>query len=98
MRFGGADMAASTLTLRSVDSGAFAPSAGFAGHFTASGEEFVSLVNGSLQVHGLEPLPARGQEAGGLQPVQHPMVEREAEVHHRLDPDHAVDRNRPLYD
>src|SRR5438445_12815546 len=57
-----------------------------------------SSVDWRLGGHGLEPFAARGQKARGLQPVEHPVVERETEVHHRLDPDHAADRHRPVDD
>src|SRR5438093_4499836 len=55
-------------------------------------------VNGRLRRDGFEPSPARGEEPCSLQPIEHTMVEREAEVHHRLDPDQAVDGDWPLDD
>src|SRR5690242_4734873 len=48
--------------------------------------------------HRLQPLPRGGQETGGLEAVEHPVIEGEAEVHHRLDAEHPVDRNGPLLD
>src|SRR4051812_22803923 len=44
------------------------------------------LVDRGLRAGCLQPLPRRGQEPGCLQAVENPVVEREAEVHHRLDP------------
>src|SRR5437667_14278 len=54
------------------------------------------LVDRRLHGYRLEPLAARGQKARRLQAVQHAVVEREAEIHHRLDRDHAGDGHGPL--
>src|SRR5258708_29180490 len=58
--------------------------------FSAPGRRF-SSVDRRFQRDRFQPLPDRGQEARRLQPVEHAVVEREAQVHHRLDPDHPLD-------
>src|SRR5207247_10447788 len=39
------------------------------------------LIDWCVQAHSFQPFPAGGEEPGGLQAVEHPVVEREAEVH-----------------
>jgi hypothetical protein len=65
----------------------FADGLRIAAHFEATRCRFSRSVEWRLQRHGVEPFPASDQKSSRLQAVEHAMVEREAEVHHRLDAD-----------